>query len=227
MGFAAEKYLRYIVIFVIAMMPSTLTGCTSCHSESSETPSSTTVASESNGTDESESGGEDNQADGLSGLIDRGIDEAIKMSNEVGTAIDNAKNSQPVNVRIGEWANATENLDVKVDSVEKGPYDYADSTPTVKVTVSMRNLTDHTLTVKASNWNADNTDGQRVDHKLWVKDSGGNTADRSFELTRISPGSVFTGVVYFDGDGLVDVVYEPHWLVSSQNQYIYFIVNSE
>lgn len=225
MEFAVKKFLRYIAIFAIAMMLSSLTGCTSCHSESSETSSSTSTTSESNDIAESESGNEDSRADGLSGLIDRGIDEANKMSNEVDAAIDNAKNSRPVDARIGEWASATENLDVKVDSVEKGPYDYADSTPTMKVTVSMRNLTDHTLTVKASNWNADNTDGQRVDHKLWVKDNGGNIADRSFELTRISPGSVFTGVVYFDGDGLVGVVYEPHWLVSSQNQYIYFDVS--
>lgn len=139
--------------------------------------------------------------------------------------IRDREDSTPRFAQIGEWASATKNLDVKVDSVEKGPYDYTDSTPTIKVTVSMKNLTDHTLTVKASNWNADNTDGQRVDHKIWVKDGDGNTIDRSFELTRISPESVFTGIVYFDGDGLVDVVYEPHWLVSSQNQYIYFDVS--
>lgn len=139
--------------------------------------------------------------------------------------IRDREDSTPRFAQIGEWASATENLDVKVDSVEKGPYDYADSTPTMKVTVSMRNLTDHTLTVKASNWNADNTDGQRVDHKLWVKDSNGSVADRSFELTRISPQSVFTGVVYFDGDGLIDVTYQPHWLVSSENQFVYFEVS--
>ena len=78
--------------------------------------------------------------------------------------------------------------------------------------------------MKASNWDAANTDGQRVDHKLWVKGEDGAIVDESFELTRISPDSVLTGVVYFDGEGLVDVVYEPHWLLSSQNQYIYFEV---
>ena len=158
-------------------------------------------------------------------FLDRIETAGSKAETAIEEFIRDREDSSPRFVQIGEWASATENLDIKVDSVEKGPYDYADSMPTVKVTVSMKNLTDHTLTVKASNWNADNTDGQRVDHKLWIRDSGGNTADRSFELMRISPGSVFTGVVYFDGDGLVDVVYEPHWLVSSQNQYIYFDVS--
>lgn len=157
------------------------------------------------------------------------LDRIETAGNNAGTAIEefvrDREDSTPQYATVGEWVSATENLDVRVESVEQGLYDYADSTPTMKVTVSMRNLTDHTLTVKASNWNADNTDGQRVDHKLWVKDGNGSVADRSFELTRISPQSVFTGVVYFDGDGLVDVVYEPHWLVSSENQFVYFEVS--
>ena len=57
-------------------------------------------------------------------------------------AIDDARNAQPLCFRIGEWASVTENLDVRVDYVEEGPYDYAGSTPTVRVTVSIRNLTD-------------------------------------------------------------------------------------
>ena len=198
-----------------------LTGCAGCQSESPEALSSTSVASGSNDENESKSSNENGQTDGLTDLIDKGVDKAEKLSGEVNAAINDAIHSQPVHVRMGEWASATENLDVRVDSVEQGPYD---SSPTMKVTVSMKNLTDQTLTVKASNWNADNTDGQRVDHKLWVKDDDDKTTNRSFELTRISPKSVFTGVVYFDGSGLVDVIYEPHWLLSGQNQCLYFDV---
>lgn len=222
MGFATKKYLRPVIVFMISMMLVTLTGCTGCQLRSPEASSSTSVASEPNDENESKSSNEDGQADGLTDLIDKGVDKAEKLSGEVNATINDAIHSQPVRVRVGEWASATENLDVRVDSIEQGPYDHADSSPTMKVTVSMKNLTNQTLTVKASNWNADNTDGQRVDHKLWVKDGDGKTTDRSFELTRISPESVFTGVVYFDGSGLVDVVYEPHWLISSQNQYIFF-----
>ena len=212
-----RKTLSAITALAIAGL--LMCGCTSGNaSESSKSTASEQFSESLASEDQSE-------PETTQDLLDRIVTAGSKAGATIEEFIREREDSSPQIVRIGEWANATENLDVKVDSVEKGPYDYADSTPTVKVTVSMRNLTDHTLTVKASNWNADNTDGQRVDHKLCVKDSGGNTADRSFELTRISPGSVFTGVVYFDGDGLVDVVYEPHWLVSSQNQYIYFDVS--
>ena len=61
-----------------------------------------------------------------------------------------------------------------------------------------------------------------IDHKLYIKDERGKRDVRSFEPTKVSPNATFTGVVYFDGEGLSSVIYEPHWLVSSQNQYIYF-----
>lgn len=219
---AVRISIQIALVLAMPLMLATITGCTSCHSEPTETQSSKSTASESE--DANISNNENGHADSLSGLIDKGASTATELSKELESAIDNAKNSQPIRVRIGKWARATDNLEVRVDSVEQGPYDSSDSTPTMKVTVSMKNLTDHTLTVKASNWNADNTDGQRVDHKLWVKNGNGSIEDRSFELTRISPDSVFTGTVYFDGNGLVDVVYEPHWLLSGQNQYIYFVI---
>lgn len=220
MKIAASKFTHMLGILVLSLILITTTGCTSCHSESPEEQASESTAPKSNAADTASNEG--SQSDDLRDLIDKGVSKANELSKEAETAVSDASNSEPVHVRIGEWVNATDNLDVRVDSIEQGPYDYADSTPTMKVTVSMRNLTDRTLTVKASNWNADNTDGQRVDHKLWVKNGNGSIADRSFELTRISPDSVFTGTVYFDGNGLVDVIYEPHWLVSTENQYIYF-----
>lgn len=136
--------------------------------------------------------------------------------------LEDRKNATPVHAALGEEVEATGNLAVSVQSVEPGPYDYADNTPTVKVTVTMRNLTDKTISVKASNWNADTSGGQRVDHKLYIKDERGKRDVRSFEPTKVSPNATFVGVVYFDGEGINSVIYEPHWLVSSQNQYIYF-----
>ena len=136
--------------------------------------------------------------------------------------LEDRKTAMPTHVELGEEVEVTDNLAVSVLSVEPGPYDYADDGPTVKVTVAMRNLTDKTLVVKASNWDADNTSGQRVDHKLYVKDESGERNTRSFEPTKVSPRATFTGVLYFDGEDLVSVIYEPHWLVSAENQYVYF-----
>ena len=145
-----------------------------------------------------------------------------EVEDKVTDELEDRKNATPVHASLGEEVAVTDNLAVSVLSVEPGPYDYADDGPTVKVTVAMRNLTDKALFVKASNWDADNTSGQRIDHKLYVKDERGNRDTRSFGLTRVSPRATFTGVLYFDGAGLVSVVYEPHWLVSSENQYVYF-----
>lgn len=39
------------------------------------------------------------------------------------------------------------------------------------VTVRMRNTSDHTVVVKASNWDADATNGLRVDYKLIIMDA--------------------------------------------------------
>lgn len=156
--------------------------------------------------------------------IDRIEDEVTKLKKSAKDDYRDYIEAKPVFANIGETVIATNNLAVSVLKVDKGPFDYGDMSPTVKVTVKMDNLTDKALTVKASNWDADNSDGERVDHKLWVKDASGAIVDKSFEITRISPKASFTSVVYFDGEYLKDVVYEPHWLISPQNQYIYFNV---
>lgn len=128
----------------------------------------------------------------------------------------------PNHAGIGEWQTATRNLEVRVISVAPGPYDYADDGPTVMVTVAMHNMSDHVIRVKPSNWDADNTWGQRVDHKISVKDENGRRVARSFKPTSISPGATYEAVVYFDGEGLVSVIYEPHWLVSPESDFLFF-----
>ena len=128
----------------------------------------------------------------------------------------------PNHAGIGEWQTATRNLEVRVISVAPGPYDYADDGPTVMVTVAMHNMSDHVIHVKPSNWDADNTWGQRVDHKISVKDENGRRVARSFKPTSISPGATYEAVVYFDGEGLVSVIYEPHWLVSPESDFLFF-----
>ena len=161
-------------------------------------------------------------------LSDDTIDEFMEKLEEIESAVmdelEDRETAVPTHARIGEEIKVTDKLAVSVMSVEPGPYDYADQTPTMKVTVAMRNLTDKTILVKPSNWDADNTAGQRVDHKRYVKDEAGKRDTRSFLPARVSPRATFTGVLYFDGEGLVSVVYEPHWLVSSENQYVYFDV---
>lgn len=154
--------------------------------------------------------------------IEQFVERCDELESSAIEELEDRKNASPIHAALGEEVEATGNLAVSVLSVELGPYDYADNTPTVKVTVSMRNLTDKAIAVKASNWDADNSNGQRVDHKLYIKDERGKRDVRSFEPTKVSPNAAFTGVVYFDGEGINSVIYEPHWLVSSQNQYIYF-----
>ena len=141
---------------------------------------------------------------------------------EVRVFFNDRKNAIPMHSSIGEEVKVADNLAVKVVSIGPGPYDYADGTPTVKVVVTMRNLGNETVLVKPSNWNADNTSGKRVNHKIYIEDSEGNRAFRSFGITRVSPHATFEGIVYFDGSALTSVVYEPHWLISSEGQYIYF-----
>lgn len=155
-------------------------------------------------------------------VVEQIADFFDELKERVDDELEDRESSEPVHAAIGDEVEATENLAVSVLFVEPGPYDFADDSPTMKVTVAMRNLTGKTLMVKASNWDADTIDGRRVDHKLYIKDEQGNRNVRSFGLTKVSPDSTFTGEVYFDGEGLKSVVYEPHWLVSSENQYIYF-----
>ena len=155
-------------------------------------------------------------------LIEQFVERYDELESTAIDELEDRKNATPAHATLGEEVEATGNLAISVLSVEPGPYDYADNTPTVKVTVAMRNLTDKSIAIKASNWDADNGNGQRVDHKLYIKDERGKRDVRSFEPTKVSPNATFTGVVYFDGESLNSVIYEPRWLVSSQNQYIYF-----
>ena len=155
-------------------------------------------------------------------FIEQFAERYDELESTVIEELEDRKNATPVHASLGEEVEATEDLAVSVVSVEPGPYDYADNGPTVKVVVAMRNLTDKAVSVKASNWNADNNWGQRLNHKLYIKDEHGKRDVRSFYPTRVSPHATFTGTVYFDGESLESVVYERHWLLSSQNQYIYF-----
>ena len=184
-----------------------LSGCSSCVSE--------TLADHAGHAEVAES-------EASEGIADRLEQELETIQDGIDAFFDEREFSTPVHARIGETVQATDHLSVCVLSVETGPYDFFDKTPTVKVEVRMDNLSDEVVIAKASNWDADNTDGERVDHKLWIEDADDTISDGSFELTRISPRASFVGTLYFDGTGLVDVVYEPHWLISSQNQYIYF-----
>ena len=135
--------------------------------------------------------------------------------------LESRVNSVPTHAEVGQEVVATENLSVSVVSVEAGPYDYLDHTSTTMVTVRMHNTSDHTIVVKASNWDADTTTGLREDHKYVILGEDNQVIAQSFTTARITPGATYEAVVYFDGD-LVSVIYEPHWLVSSENQYIYF-----
>lgn len=154
-------------------------------------------------------------------LIDWGISTWEELSGEAQEQLENRKNATPVHAHLGDWVEATENLSVSVVSVEPGPYDHLDGTPTTMVTVRMRNTSDHTVVVKASNWDADAEYGLREDHKIVVLDEGHHVIASSFTIARISPGATYEAVVYFDGE-LVSVIYEPHWMVSAENEYIYF-----
>lgn len=162
--------------------------------------------------------------DSKSDLINRVEDAYGNAVDKIEDALEKRSSATPAHAAIGEELAATENLAVSVVSVEAGPYDYADKTPTVKVVVAMRNTSDKVVYVKASNWDADTTDGRRVDHKYYVKDEAGGRSTKSFLPTKVSPGATFQGELYFDGEGLVSVIYEPHWLISSQNEYLYFDV---
>lgn len=164
--------------------------------------------------------------DGWGLLSDDFLDEFAQrfdqVESEVVVELKDRRTAQSKCHGIGEEAKITGSLAVRIDAVENGPYDYADRTPTVKVTTTMRNLTDHTIWVKSSNFDADSIDGRRLDHKIYIKGSDGNRDVRSFYPTKISPGASYTGEVYFDGEGLKSVIYIPHFVISSESQYVYF-----
>ena len=160
--------------------------------------------------------------DTLDELVGWGISTWGTLSDAASEQLEARRTAEPVHAALGDEVAATENLAVSVVAVEAGPYDYLDQSPTVMVTVRMRNTSDHVVTVKASNWDADNTSGLRVDHKYAVVNEESQVVAQSFTTLRISPGATVEAVVYFDGEGLVSVIYEPHWLVSAENEYIYF-----
>jgi len=94
-----------------------------------------------------------------------------QVSQEASEQLKHRSTATPTHARLGDEVAATENLAVSVVSVEAGPYDHLDDTPTTMVTVRMRNTSDHTVVVKASNWDADATNGLRVDYKLIIMDA--------------------------------------------------------
>lgn len=188
----------------------------------SATPSEAPDASEAPASTESTSADAPSAAPSSKGMLERAEETYNEALEFINREIEDRTNGEPAHYRLGEEAVATENLAVRVLSVEAGPYDYHDDTATVRVIVQMRNTSSRVVYVKPSNWDADNTYGVRVDHKIWLQDEHGTTIARSFDPVGISPGATFTGEVYFDGEDLTSVIYEPHWLISSQNQYIYF-----
>ena len=102
-----------------------------------------------------------------SDLADLLLEKYDEAESFVAKELEERETAEPIHVSLGEEVAVTDKLAVTVVAVEPGPYDYADKTPTVKVTVQMRNLTDRTHLVKPSNFDADNSDGARVDHKLY------------------------------------------------------------
>jgi len=226
-----------ITTSVVVLLIFAISGCsssTSIVSSSSASSNSSIPEPSSSSSTEPDSSDDSSSSSGTSytggwglindDLIQEFVDVFDSLESEATEQLEERRAAEPIHAIIGDEVQVTGNLAVSVVSVEPGPYDYADNTPTMKVTVAMRNLADKSLSVKPSNWDADNTSGQRIDHKIYVKDENGKRDIRSFEPMKISPGATATGVVYFDGDGLVDVIYEPHWLISAENQYVYFNV---
>ena len=216
----SKKRILLAGLFVSLLTIFALAGCSSGSTAGSSSNASSSHSAASSASESSEA--EDGTTGKTHDLISRAEEAYDNLEETITDELEDRQNATPTHAKVGEEVEVTDNLAVKVVSVEPGPYDYADRTETMKVTVEMRNLTDKTLMVKPSNFDADNTNGQRVDHKIYIKDENGKRDTRSFEPTNISPNATFTGVVYFDGSGLDSVIYEPHWLVSSQNQYIYF-----
>lgn len=157
-------------------------------------------------------------------LLSKAESESDDLLNSVGEIIEERENATPIYAKLGEEVQATPNLAVSVLEVESGPYDYLDKTDTVEVTVSMKNTSSSTIWVKASNWDADTSNGTRVDHKNWIFGKDFKKEASSFGVKCLYPGGTFTGTLYFDAEDLVAVLYEPHWLISSENEYIYWLL---
>lgn len=215
-----SRPMRIAVLSTLSIFLLTLVAC-SCSSQTTTGSSSTPAEDDQTSISvETETEGKSLPEELLNGAEDA-YDNVVDSVQEF---LEDRKTATPVYAQIGEIVQATENLAVSVLSVEPGPYDYLDKTDTVKVTVSMANTSDSTIWVKASNWDADTSNGTRVDHKIWVFGEGLKKEASSFGVEQLYPGGTFTGDLYFDAESLVAVVYEPHWLISSQNQYIYWEV---
>lgn len=216
-GRSAQLCTVLFLIGTILLSPS----CSIPNDQDSDTaPETKSIVQEETDTKETEDGIEpSSDTHGALEYAQEGIESAQKAIED---ELASRRDSVPIHAPVGEEVLVTDNLGIKIVSVSAGPFDYADQTDTVKVVVEMRNLSDAVIHVKPSNFNADTVDGKRVSHKLYIKSEGGSRDVRSFSPTAISPQATFTGEVYFDGSGLTAVVYEPHWLVSSQNQYVYF-----
>lgn len=209
------KLAKATVVLVLAACLAMTTAC-SCSSDSTGEAS----RSESSQTPSSD-GLSDNSSNELDGIVQDSKDLYDKGVVAISDFVECRKNAIPEHFEVGEMAAATENLAVGVMAIEPGPYDHRDGIPTTKVIVAMANTSDEVVTVKASNWNADTKSGLRVDHKYAVYSEDGRKVAESFTLASVSPKATYTAELYFDGE-LVDVLYEPHWLISAQNEYLYW-----
>lgn len=210
---------RILSVFLVgvAIVSTTLFGCSDSSAErQTDFPQEVEVTEEADSYIDS---------DLESNRVDCGISEDLDgLMAAVEEEIDARANGSSEHYSVGEEVVVTNNLAVTVVSIQSGPFDFGDGNPTVQVNVTMRNLSNKPIRVKASNWDADNSYGQRVDHKLAVKNEDGSVLCKSFSPTRISPNASFSGTLYFDGESLTTVLYEPHWLISSESQYAYFDV---
>lgn len=131
-------------------------------------------------------------------------------------SVDDYSYESQVVASIGEWVNGADGFAVRVDSVEEGPYDEEEGTPTVRVVLSMKNMRNQTTTFKTSFWSADNSDGQNVVYRGSVKDLDGVNV-----VGCVPSGHTVTGVMYFAGEELVDILYQPR-LDSGEEQLVTF-----
>ncbi len=211
------SHIPLVFLVGVATVSTMLLGCTDSSIErQTDSPQEKEVTEEADSY---------NDSDLKSDRADCGISEELDgLMAAVEEEISARTNGGSEHYSVGDEVVVTNNLAVTVVSIQPGPFDFGDGNPTVQVNVTMRNLSNKVIRVKASNWDADNSYGQRVDHKFVVKNEDGSVSCRSFSPTRISPNASYSGTLYFDGESLTTVLYEPHWLISSESQYAYFDV---
>lgn len=196
--------------------------CLGCSSNVTTENNSSNTPYDANNTEDISANEDDGSA--IADLFCQIEDTSANISYDIDSFLEEGENAKLVYASLGQQLQATDNLSVAVLSVSPGPYDYFDKTETVKVTVSMTNTSDKTIWVKASNWDADTSNGTRVDHKITVFGEDLKPEVSSFTIEHLYPDGTFIGDLYFDASSLVAIVYEPHWLISSQNQYLYWYV---